>query len=168
MKGNICFSNLAEQNASSGYSEKWEVSHSCGCSTKRCCPCTAFQIPRHPCVGCSIFLWLLWMPHRNMRRCAPWPVGGSVQCVNYMRGDPVHFCHTAEVWTRPLTLGLLSTAPPLEWTTTVCQKITTHLTGTHTLQLTLVCSRCMYICGMHEQMLTSTSGGWWVDMQGGV
>jgi len=62
-----------------------------------------------------------------------------------MRGDQVHFCHTAEVWTQPLTLGLLSTAPPLEWTTTVCPKITTHLTGTHTraLQLTLVYSGCM-------------------------
>lgn len=103
----------------------------------------------------------LFVPHASLhiKQCAPWPVGGSVWCVNYMRRDPVHFCHTAEVWTPPLTLGLLSTAPPLEWTTTVCQKITTHLTGTHTRSSLHLCTVDACTCaGMHEQMLTSASG----------
>lgn len=83
---------------------------------------------------------------------------GSVWCEKCKGGDSVRFCYTAEVWTQPLTLGLLSTAPPLEWTATVCLKITTHLTGTHTLPLQLVCSRCMY---MHWHAWTNADTHKW-------
>lgn len=78
-------------------------------------------------------------PSYTKGHVSPRPIGSSVLCINCMRGDPVHFCHTAEVWTRPLTSGTLSTALPLEWTTTVCPKLTTHLTGTHTLF-------CLHLC----------------------
>lgn len=112
-------------------------------------------MPHHPCVRCSI------CPQCLTTHKAVYPMAIRGQCVvcKLHRGDPVHFCHTAEVWILPLTLGLLSTAPPLEWTTTVCQKITTQLTGTRTHSSLHLCTVDACTCaGMHEQMLTSASG----------
>lgn len=59
----------------------------------------------------------------------------------FLKGDRVRFCHAAEVWTRPLSLGLLCTAPSLECSATVWLEITTRTRGTHRLQL--VSRRCM-------------------------
>lgn len=109
------------------------------------------------------------MPQLDVRPCALWAVGGSLWRVNYMRG-----------WSSPLLSHSRSLDPafdlrPSQYSSST--RVERHSVSednyspdryTHTLQLTLVYSRCMHMCGMHEQMLMSTSGGWGVDTEWSV
>lgn len=145
---------------------KFEISHPFGCSTKCCCPRTAFQMPHHPYVGCSVSLIA---PHKHEAMC-PWANRG--QC---------EVCKLHEGWSSPLLSHSRSLDPafdlrPSQYSSST--RVDHHSVSednyspdryTHTHSGLHLCTvdACTY-AGMHEQMLTSTSGGWWVDMQGGV
>lgn len=59
MKGNICFSNLVEQNVTLAITSKCHITHVSGA---------------------------LFVPNASLhiKQCTPWPLGGSVWCVNYI------------------------------------------------------------------------------------